>query len=251
MKTKQGFTLIEMLVVVAILALLISLIVPGVSRVMERSRTVHCASNMRQLGQVMMQYATDHGGRWPGKAYRTNPTNASISWAVMLDEYSLDGKVKNIMGTGKYNKPSQILCVSKRKFKGNYSRNYVMNGAAAGGTVSSSTPNGNGMGLMQNPAKNPDWSWHMEGAMVIASQRPSEQFLIVETERATDYIGPRWPYGNLTLGDDPNYPPWSAKGGTFSFRHNGKGNFLHMDLHVKAYEPDGELNTTDRFNYVP
>lgn len=46
---RMGFTLIEMLVVIAIIALLASLVAGGVSRSMERARRVACANNLRQI----------------------------------------------------------------------------------------------------------------------------------------------------------------------------------------------------------
>lgn len=59
----SAFTLIEMLVVIAILALLISIITPTVSRTLDRARTVACASNMRQAAAAVLQYASENEGR--------------------------------------------------------------------------------------------------------------------------------------------------------------------------------------------
>lgn len=53
----RGFTLIEVLVVVAIIALLISILLPSLSRAREQARTVQCASNMRTCGQAVALYA--------------------------------------------------------------------------------------------------------------------------------------------------------------------------------------------------
>ncbi|MDF3130260.1 type II secretion system protein [Kiritimatiellaeota bacterium B1221] len=59
----RGFTLIEMLVVIAIIALLASLIFPAVSGALERSKNVKCLSNMRQLGTAMFAYSTANKGK--------------------------------------------------------------------------------------------------------------------------------------------------------------------------------------------
>jgi prepilin-type N-terminal cleavage/methylation domain-containing protein len=56
MRKPSGFTLIEMLVVIAIIALLASILVPAVSRAMARGRSIQCLSNMRGLSQAMIQY---------------------------------------------------------------------------------------------------------------------------------------------------------------------------------------------------
>ncbi|MHC4883136.1 MAG: type II secretion system protein, partial [Planctomycetota bacterium] len=48
MKTK-GFTLIERLVVIAIIALLLSIVMPGLNKAKQAARRVVCSSNMKQL----------------------------------------------------------------------------------------------------------------------------------------------------------------------------------------------------------
>lgn len=55
----QKFTLIELLVVIAIIAILASILLPALNRARERGRGASCQSNIRQLAQVYMFYATD------------------------------------------------------------------------------------------------------------------------------------------------------------------------------------------------
>jgi prepilin-type N-terminal cleavage/methylation domain-containing protein len=63
-----GFTLVEMLVVVGLLALLAALLVPSASRARERARGVQCMSNLRQIGAGFIAYATDNEGWFPAPA---------------------------------------------------------------------------------------------------------------------------------------------------------------------------------------
>lgn len=58
---KKGFTLIEMLVVIAIIALLASLTVPGVQKGILRSQQVQSMNNLRQLVAANLNYAVNHG----------------------------------------------------------------------------------------------------------------------------------------------------------------------------------------------
>ncbi len=60
-RTKDlGFTLIEVLVVVAIIALLISILLPSLNSAREQARLVSCTSNIRQLTLAFQMYASEH-----------------------------------------------------------------------------------------------------------------------------------------------------------------------------------------------
>ncbi len=59
---RRGFTLIEVLVVAAIIALLISILLPALSRARQQSRATVCLSNLRQLGMAVNMYAQSNKG---------------------------------------------------------------------------------------------------------------------------------------------------------------------------------------------
>ena len=67
-----GFTLIELLVVVAIMSILMALILPALKGAKEKTMTVVCAGNLKQIGLASASYAQDHNGWgqtmnfWPG-----------------------------------------------------------------------------------------------------------------------------------------------------------------------------------------
>ena len=64
----RGFTLVELLVVVAILALLLALLTPWMNRAKELARMTICANNFRNTGQGFHGYAAMREGRFPNKA---------------------------------------------------------------------------------------------------------------------------------------------------------------------------------------
>ena len=59
----RSFTLVELLVVVAILGLLAGLGVPAIRKGMEAGRSAKCAANLRTIGVAVQQFAAEHNGR--------------------------------------------------------------------------------------------------------------------------------------------------------------------------------------------
>ncbi len=62
---KRGFTLVELLVVIGIIALLISILLPALNKAREAARNVQCLSNMRQIGIMIQMYANLNNGYGP------------------------------------------------------------------------------------------------------------------------------------------------------------------------------------------
>ncbi len=61
----SGFTLVELLVVVGIIALLIGILLPSLTRAMESARQITCMNNMRQLGIGFQMYVDSNRGAMP------------------------------------------------------------------------------------------------------------------------------------------------------------------------------------------
>jgi prepilin-type N-terminal cleavage/methylation domain-containing protein/prepilin-type processing-associated H-X9-DG protein len=64
----RGFTLVELLVVVAIIAVLIALLLPSLGKARRHAQQVACLSNLRQLGLALVAYAGQNNGSFPAPA---------------------------------------------------------------------------------------------------------------------------------------------------------------------------------------
>ena len=66
---QAGFTLVELLVVIGIIAVLISILLPSLRAARRQAMTVQCSSNMRQVAMAMLMYINDNKGRFPAATF--------------------------------------------------------------------------------------------------------------------------------------------------------------------------------------
>jgi prepilin-type N-terminal cleavage/methylation domain-containing protein len=80
--SRSGFTLVELLVVIGIIALLISILMPALAAARAQANRLACATNVRTLAQVALQYAHDNKGYIPRNYAHNDPPFPS--WVDLL-----------------------------------------------------------------------------------------------------------------------------------------------------------------------
>jgi len=238
-RARDGFTLIEMLIVVAIMAILAAILFPAFEIARENGRRASCQTNLHQLGLCFVQYSQDSDERFPpGQIYTPNNV-VSVGWAGPLYTYA--------KSTNVYFCPDDPTVVEQLHVTDNLTGVFPVS-YAWNLNIPVDGTKGTTYGLPINKFLDPTKS------VVLYEANWSGVHLMTPTESdsAAGYMdqGDFWgsrengqPGGNSWPGIATGTPSWYT--GTYSFWaedgavHMESGsNYLMADGHVKFYLPD-------------
>ena len=109
-KGSAGFTLVELLVVIGIIAVLVAILLPALARARESANSISCQSNMRQLVLATTMYANENKGGLPFcSASNTIVDRKYTPWNTLMDQM-MTNKVRKCFGS-----TSKAWCRNQKK----------------------------------------------------------------------------------------------------------------------------------------
>ena len=242
---RLGFTLIEMLVVIAILAVLAAILFPVFSRARENGRRTSCLSNLKQIGLGIAQYTQDYDGAYPLGLQ----ADWNYGWPTTTEPY-----IKSIQVFRCPSDDTQTQAPDWTLDWAGLPISYAANGLMTCEGDCNNATNGQLLGVMQMAQP-----WIKDNPRRLSSvARPAQVVLVAEkhnrdTVAANGFsvlssFSPGMLFSGTSDWDDfgaGDIPDGTRAGAAFSHgpdgavstAHLGTSNFLFCDGHAKALKP--------------
>lgn len=209
----MAFSLLELLIVIAVIAILAALLLPAINRAKQRAGAVSCTSNLRQLGLAFSMYLENNNDAFPapGSAFVYGPQPEDWIWWQLGREVQKSAVVPYISGfNSQLFRCPQDAAASLSDYSYSYSLNsYDLDGESNPGMSS----------IITQDRK----LYPFKSAQI---RTPSSKIMIVDEDRAT-LDDSRWAidYGNMICS-----------------RHNRRGVVIFADAHAQLVLPSFGTN---------
>jgi prepilin-type N-terminal cleavage/methylation domain-containing protein/prepilin-type processing-associated H-X9-DG protein len=237
-----GFTLVELLVVIAVIAVLASLLLPALNRAKAKAESIFCLNNTKQLGIAWEIYADEHNGllayNLGGSGARGIATDTLLNWVGNTMDWNAHSDNTNLATITKaslgpytaspaiYRCPSDRVLSDTQRQNGFCSRirSYSMNAMVGdAGEISKSGVNQN------NPT-------YVQFFKATAIPNPGRIFIFLDEHPDSindGYFLNKWPYvPDTTSQPDDDDWQWIDLPGSY---HNGGANFSFADGHSEYH----------------
>jgi prepilin-type N-terminal cleavage/methylation domain-containing protein/prepilin-type processing-associated H-X9-DG protein len=218
---KKTFTLIELLIVIAIIAILASMLMPALRNAREKAKAIYCQANLKQTGTATISYFNDNNDWIPFACHETETnysgyaTPSAPAWYCLLAPYfnipvrpdaSCFFYALGESNTSKIDKPIVLTCPSQSFDYPSISPvSYCPGLRVASGAPLNNNQRRGKIGMVVRPSSK---AWLNEGKKF--ESNPDLPMIVMNE-------------GHIIPGDEND---------RFSDRHSGGGNILFFDMHV-------------------
>jgi len=218
--------LVELLVVIGIIALLISILMPALSRARISAQRVQCMSNHRQIMLGLIQYASDHRGKIPPPAsYKKNPDGSTGAQDGCW--YSMNWLGRYIGNTVD---PSTYFTNSNSKL-------------AVCSAMGMAQSNWDTLGIGMNACYD---SGFLKGPKITQIKDAARTIIFVDV--AKDATGYRAYYFEQFYRGDASPRSWAGSGRVVAYRHGKQTVVSFVDGHVETFASQYEDWESTQYN---
>jgi prepilin-type N-terminal cleavage/methylation domain-containing protein len=254
---RSGFTLVELLVVVSIIALLIAILLPSLKKARAQAKNVACQAGLRSMGQAFMMYQEAYNGVLP--PYMDNYGNQN-RWPVPFHQGGIiKAQLARFDASGnvlKAPESSIFICPEERAPR-------IIKDWRSGVPAVDRVEVGGSFAFTQEVHRKPDGNLDLTALFsrkVDTCRRPSEVYAVMENYQPLLKPSTQGWCFNRGADKEPPTGPTNSRAFYFTYRdfdgnpvqptpatlqlrvigghHLGMGNALAFDTHVERYKPD-------------